>query len=367
MKHTIHVDLDARGYDIHVGTDLPAETLELSADGERALIVSDANVDPLYGDAVAALLEARGFMPARAVVPAGEKTKNMRHVAALYADCVAAGLDRRAVVVALGGGMVGDLAGFVAATFLRGVRLVQVPTSLLAMVDSSVGGKTGVNLKSGKNLVGAFYQPVTVLADLRRLESLPEREFRSGLAEVVKYGVIWDAELFRTLEREADAIGRRDFGVLEPIVARCCEIKAEVVAVDERESGVRSILNFGHTLGHGIEQVSGYGGRWLHGEAVSLGMVYAAALSTAARGFATDDRDRLRALLSALGLPVHPGAEGFEGGWTALRDAMNTDKKTRGRVPRFVLAERIGAVVFDCVVDETVLREAFSAAFADSN
>jgi 3-dehydroquinate synthase len=222
-----------------------------------------------------------------------------------------------------------------------------------------VGGKTGVNLEQGKNLVGAFFQPLGVAADLASLSTLPEREFVSGLAEVVKYGVIWDAEFFARLESGAAKLLARDIDFLEEVVARCCEIKSEVVAVDEREGGVRAILNFGHTLGHAVEQVSGYS-RWLHGEAVAAGMVYAAVLSSRERGFARDDCDRVIGLLGRLGLP---GCAELLGGvsWRDLRDAMSTDKKTRGAVPRLVLAERLGSVVYGCEVQETSLEEAFAA------
>jgi 3-dehydroquinate synthase len=234
---------------------------------------------------------------------------------------------------------------------------VQVPTTLLALVDSSVGGKTAVNLPQGKNLVGAFYQPVEVDADLELLRSLPEREYVSGLAEVVKYGVIWDAAFFGFLEKHADGLLGRDLGLLEHVVGRCCEIKAEVVAMDERDIGPRAILNFGHTLGHAIENVDGYG-RWLHGEAVSIGMCYAARLSVAVEGFPEAEAVRIRGLLRKFGLPTAPG-EGTEQAWMALREAMMLDKKTLRKRPRFVLAKKLGAVVTGCEVDDTALTEAW--------
>ncbi|MDA0576601.1 MAG: 3-dehydroquinate synthase [Verrucomicrobia bacterium] len=362
MSRIVHVDLDERSYDIHIGAGGEIASLREGAAGQRALIVTDTNVDPLFGARCEAMLAGYGMQVQRAVVPAGESSKSLPVVQTLYERAVEVGLDRHATLVALGGGMVGDLAGFVAATYLRGIRFVQVPTTLLAMVDSSVGGKTGVNLAAGKNLVGAFYQPIEVVADLAMLATLPAREYASGLAEVVKYGVIWDATLFRKLEDKAEALQRRDLDVLEPIVARCCEIKAEVVAVDERDSGVRAILNFGHTLGHAIEKISGYGGL-LHGEAVSLGMVFAAELSCRETGFASEDRDRLVQLLGAVGLPVLPGERGVRADWAALREAMRTDKKSRGQVPRFVLAQKLGAVVYDHAVAEDVAEQAFAAAF----
>jgi 3-dehydroquinate synthase len=272
---------------------------------------------------------------------------------------VAAGLDRRGVVVALGGGVVGDLAGFLAATWLRGVRLVQAPTTLLAMVDSSVGGKTGINLPQGKNLVGAFYQPVEVDIDLRTLATLPEREYRSGLAEVVKYGVIRDAGLFADLEAGADRLMARDVTLLADIVARCCRIKADVVAGDETESGPRAILNFGHTLGHALETVRGYG-TWAHGEAVAAGMAYAGEVSIRRCGFPSDDNRRLRRLLERLGLPVDWRAGGDTAtDWAAMHAAMARDKKTQAGVVRFVLARRIGEAAFGCEVGADMLEDAF--------
>ena len=322
------------------------------------MIVSDTNVARLYGGWCERELRRQGVVAVRAVVPAGEKSKSIRMAAKLYAQAVEAGLDRGCAIVALGGGMVGDLAGFVAATLFRGMRLVQVPTTLLAMVDSSVGGKTAVNLPHGKNLVGAFHQPVEVTADLATLSTLPEREYLSGLAEVVKYGVIRDAALFNRLERESDRLLARDRGVLGAVVARCCEIKADVVAADEEEAGPRAILNFGHTLAHALETAAGYG-RWLHGEAVSVGMLYAAALSVAEKGFPEDSRRRLAALLERLGLPVHPGARGKAASWRQLRSAMGADKKTSRGTPLFVLAERLGEAVYGCEMPEPRLRDAF--------
>jgi 3-dehydroquinate synthase len=358
MSTIVHVDLGERSYDIRIGTGLSPGDVLKEAEGQRVLIVSDSNVDPLYGERCEQALQAVGRTTFRAVVPAGEASKDLGVARHLYTEAVVSGLDRGSLIVALGGGMVGDLAGFVAATFLRGIGLVQAPTSLLAMVDSSVGGKTGVNLQQGKNLVGSFYQPLGVVADLAALATLPEREYVSGLAEVVKYGVIWDAEFFGRLESQVDKLLKRDIGFLEEVVARCCEIKAEVVAIDEREGGVRAILNFGHTLGHALEQVAGYS-RWLHGEAVAAGMVYAASLSSRERGLSRGECDRLVDLLDRLGLPECAELLGAVS-WNALREAMSTDKKTRGAMPRLVLAERLGSVVYGCEVSETTLEESFA-------
>ena len=351
MTEFVNVDLGSRSYDISIGSDLSIGAA-LEGSDISALVVSDTNVAPLYMARTVSLLEARGLSVTTTIVPAGELSKSLDCAAELYSKAVDAGLDRKSVIVALGGGVVGDLAGFVAATFLRGIKFLQIPTSLLAMVDSSVGGKTAVDLPQGKNLVGAFYQPVEVVADLDSLDTLPEREYISGLGEVVKYGVIWDEKLFEYFEQNIDALLKRDKAVLLKIVKRCCEIKAEVVAQDEREGGLRAILNFGHTYAHALETVSGYD-KWLHGEAVSLGMVYAAKLSVAVSGLKEGDAERLVTLLDELGLPVNLDSS-LE--WAELRKAMDADKKTLNAVPRFVLAEKLGKVVFGCEVPEDALE-----------
>jgi len=355
MATTIDVKLGERSYPIHIGRSLPLALMLDAKPGARVLMVADSNVDALHGESCQKSLSARGLEVLRAVIPAGESTKSLQWVDFLYNKAAEAGLDRSGVILALGGGMTGDLAGFVAATYLRGVRFIQVPTSLLAMVDSSVGGKTGINLEQGKNLVGAFYQPIEVDADLDLLKTLPRREYVSGLAEVVKYGVIWDASFLHLLEKHVPELLNRDPALLEKVVARCCQIKAEVVAMDEREIGPRAILNFGHTLGHAVEKVGGYG-RWLHGEAVSIGMHYAARLSTRVKGFPAADADAVVGLLRMLGLPLRPEA-GDMMEWPALREAMMSDKKTLKKRPRFVLATKLGAVVTGCEVDEQVLAE----------
>jgi len=358
MPTTVQVKLGDRSYLIRIGRNLsPGAPFESPA-GLRCMMVSDSNVDPLHGGRMQHLLEERGIECFRAVVPAGETTKDLKWVAQLYERAAEAGLDRTGLILALGGGMIGDLAGFVAATYLRGVRFIQVPTSLLAVVDSSVGGKTGVNLSQGKNLVGAFYQPVEVVADLDLMATLPQREYVSGLAEVVKYGVIRDATFFGLLEKHAEELVRREAVLLERVAARCCEIKAEVVAMDEREIGPRAVLNFGHTLGHALEKVDGYG-TWLHGEAVAIGLAYAARLSTARQGFPKPDADRVIALLARLGLPVAPPAD-REVTWSELSAAMAADKKTLRNKPRFVLASRMGAVLTGVEVEDGLLAEAWT-------
>ena len=355
MATTVHVDLGDRSYDIAIGAGILEGTDFVPAAGP-VLLVSDDQIAPLHADRVSARLADAGCTVHRADVPAGEPSKSLSRLEELCEAAVAAGLDRKATIVALGGGVVGDLGGFLAASYLRGVGLVQIPTSLLAMVDSSVGGKTGVNLASGKNLVGAFYQPRQVIAELEFLTTLSEREFLSGMAEVIKYGIIHDAVLFDYLEKEVDAIRARDMSCLEYLVARSCEIKAEVVAADEREGGLRAILNYGHTLGHAIEQVAGYG-ELLHGEAIAIGMVYASELSVRLEGLSREACDRITALIGAYGLPTTP--KGGDWSWEGLRDVMSADKKSRNSIPYFVLASDIGTVRFGCEVDEQVMREAW--------
>jgi 3-dehydroquinate synthase len=346
MATTVRVELGERSYEIRIGAGaldwgwagLPREC--------RALLVTDHRVEALYAERCEAALRALGWQVTREVVPAGEASKCMAMVERLCARAVE-----------------GGLAGYAAASYLRGVRFVQVPTTLLAMVDSSVGGKTGVNLPQGKNLVGAFHQPMRVVADLACLDTLSEREYAAGMAEVVKYGVIRDAGLFAQLE--ADAAGLRGVPVapLEGIVARCCRLKAEVVAEDEREGGVRAVLNFGHTLGHALEALGEYQA-CLHGEAVAMGMEYAAALSERVCGFPAAERERLVRLLRALGLPAL--AAGPAHSWSDIRRVMTRDKKASGGLPRFVLAERLGRVRFGCEVDEDALRGAYEWCLAQA-
>lgn len=357
MRDVVSVNLGERGYDILLGNGFE-DVLTYRGNGASALIVSDSNVDVLYGNALQSALEMKGFVCLRSVVPAGENSKTLSLAGVLFEQAFDARLDRKGLIVALGGGVVGDLAGFVAATYLRGVRLLQVPTSLLAMVDSSVGGKTGVNLSRGKNLVGVFHQPVQVGINLDTLRTLPDREYRSGLAEVVKYGVIRDLSFFEMLEDQVDALNSRDDEVLRNVIARCCEIKADVVGQDERETGVRAILNYGHTLGHAIETISGYG-TLLHGEAVALGMVYAGLVSCREHGLDRAEADRVKALMASLGLPVRLDVVGSKVTWEQLSKAMSSDKKARRSVPTFVLADQIGSVSEGCEVSEAVLKTVF--------
>jgi 3-dehydroquinate synthase len=341
MLYDVQVNLGDRSYHIHVGAEILGQLGDKCAEvglKGKCLIITDENVGGHYGKIAVQSLEAAGFSPSIVTLSPGEQTKCGDQVFELYSECIRAGLDRQSFVVALGGGVMGDLAGFVAATYLRGIPFVQVPTSLLAMVDSSVGGKTGINIPAGKNLVGAFYQPQLVLADLATLKTLPPREYAAGLAEVVKYGIIYDAPFFQTLEENVDGLADvSNTGLLAKMVGRSCEVKADVVAQDECESGLRAILNFGHTVGHAVEKVAGYG-KYVHGEGVSIGSVYAARASVALTGLSQDDCDRIENVFRALGLPLNAP----EYHWPDLRKALSVDKKTIGGMPKFVLVSGIG-------------------------
>ena len=353
----VSVRLGERSYAIKIGggvlARLGAECAHMKL-GRRTAIITDANVAPLLAAAARESLTAAGFEPVLITVPAGETAKNLKFVQTAYDQLAAHRLERKSFVVALGGGVVGDLAGFVAATYLRGIPFVQVPTTLLSQVDSSVGGKVGVNLAAGKNLVGAFYQPRLVLCDLEALKTLPPRQFASGLAEVIKYGIIYDAPFFSRLERDLPQLMAQDPKVLAAVIARCCEIKAEVVGQDETEGGLRAILNFGHTIGHGIENIFGYG-KYLHGEAIAIGQVLAAKISTARLGLPELDAGRIEKLLARAGLPVTIKLSPAQR--AKLFAAMLLDKKVSAGEVKFVLAKAIGTVEFGCRVPRTVIEE----------
>lgn len=354
MKTTrINVTSERGEYPVVIGAGTLArlpDLLEAQGLGRQRLVISSAPVWRLHGRRVRGLL-SRGDTPALMAV--GERAKTLDTVAALYGACVGRKLDRSATVVALGGGVVGDVAGFTAASYLRGVGLVQVPTTLLAQVDSAIGGKVGVNLPAGKNLVGAFYSPSLVLCDPELLSTLPRREFRAGLYEVVKYGVIASQRLFTRVRTGLEDVLAHDPVALQSIVAECCRIKADVVMTDERESGLRRILNFGHTIGHALEAQTGYR-RFRHGEAVGYGMLAAARLS-AMRGALSDaDEHRIGELIRALGrLPQVSDLSMAE----AL-DVIARDKKVVAGRLHFVLAASIGATV---VVSDVTTRELMHA------
>ena len=288
-------------------------------------------------------------------IPDGEAAKTLEVAGGIYRRLNDIGLTRADAVVGVGGGAATDLAGFVAATYLRGIDFVQVPTTLLAQVDSSVGGKVGVNLPAGKNLVGAFYQPKLVLCDLDTLDTLPAREGRAGLAEVIKYGIIYDAKLFRRLERELPKLMAHDPATLTAVIARCCQIKAEVVGQDEKEAGLRAILNFGHTIGHGLEAISKYG-KFLHGEAISIGQVAAAKISQELTGLSAGEVARIEALFAEAGLPTRVKLNAAQ--TKRLLAAMKLDKKVSGGEIKFVLAQAIGRVITGQRVPEASVRQA---------
>lgn len=356
----VHVSLGHRSYAIKVGggllSRLGAECAALKL-GHRCAVITDANVGKKFAKAALKSLATSGFEPVLITVPAGEQSKRVAVVEKCYDQLAAHRLERKSFIVALGGGVVGDLAGFVAATYLRGIPFVQVPTTLLAQVDSSVGGKTGVNLAAGKNLVGAFYQPRLVLCDLDTLGTLPRREYVSGLAEVIKYGIIYDAILFAQLERNLPKLLQRDAATLAAVVARCCEIKAAVVGQDETESGLRAILNFGHTIGHAIENSSGYG-KFLHGEAISIGQVAAAKLSREILGLPSGDAARIEKLFARAGLPVQLKLNGAQ--HPKLFAAMQLDKKVSNGEIKFVLAQKIGRVKFGLNVPLEAINRALA-------
>jgi 3-dehydroquinate synthase len=350
MKKIV-VRLKERTYTISIGGDLAAVGGAMAAAGLRGkvLVVTNTTVQKLYAKPVTDSLTRAGFTVAVLALRDGEKYKNIESVLSIYAAALKAGLDRKSTIIALGGGVVGDVAGYAAATYLRGISLVHIPTTLLAMVDSSVGGKTGFDLKEGKNLVGVFYQPKLVWIDTAVLKTLPTRQLQNGMAEVVKYGVIADAKLFAQLEKQPCP----GMAVLEGIIASCCRIKANVVAKDEFETkGLREILNFGHTYGHALEAASGY--RILHGEAVAIGMMAAGKLAVRLGRLKLRDLARLGCLIQNAGLPVMPTAKY---GFSTLEKIMLKDKKTLDGQIRFVLPNKIGNVFGGVMVPANILRE----------
>ena len=345
---TLTVDLGDRSYPIVIGAGLLDSGFDLSSNlaGSDCLIVSNETVAPLYLEKLRKCLP--GVKQASLSLPDGENYKTLSTAELVLDELVGSRAGRDTTIIALGGGVVGDIAGFAAACYMRGVAFIQVPTTLLAQVDSSVGGKTGVNHPGGKNLVGAFHQPQIVLIDTDTLSTLPDRELRAGLAEVIKYGAIIDQEFFVWLEDNIQALLNKDADALVYAIRRSCEIKAQVVQEDERESGRRALLNFGHTFGHAIENSLGYG-EWLHGEAVAAGMSMAARMS----GINEKDLERLRALLVAAGLPVTPPAVGSD----QLREVMQMDKKVQAGQLRMILLRSLGDAFVTADYDEDRLQE----------
>jgi 3-dehydroquinate synthase len=345
----ITVELGDRSYPIVIGNGLLGD-LDLTPHlaGNDCLVVSNETVAPLYLDKLLGNLDSCSVESL--TLPDGESFKNLQTASAILDKLVAGRANRDTTVIALGGGVVGDITGFAAACYMRGVAFVQVPTTLLAQVDSSVGGKTGVNHAQGKNLIGAFHQPNIVLIDTDTLETLPDRELKAGLAEVIKYGAIADVAFFDWLEENMPDLLKKNPDALAYAI---CELKAEVVAEDEREAGRRAILNFGHTFGHAIEHCQGYG-EWLHGEAVAAGMAMAAGLSD----LDAPDLDRLRGLIEAAELPVNPPAVGAQ----PMLAAMGMDKKVMGKRLRFVLLRKLGEAFVTTDYDESRLQQILAAA-----
>lgn len=349
------VDLGSRSYDIVIGPGVLERAGGLiGAMGRSALVVSNRRVFGLYGGRLAESLEAAGVRWSKLLLPDGERHKTMASVGKIHDRLIAGRYDRDVIVVALGGGVIGDIAGFAAATYMRGVRVVQAPTTLLAQVDSSVGGKTGVNHPRGKNLIGAFHQPSLVLADIATLSSLPGEETLGGVAEVIKYGCIASAGFFRFLERNMDDLVGLEPRVTTKVVKTSCRIKADVVAEDEREAGRRAILNFGHTVGHAIEAVTGYR-KYRHGYAVAMGMRAAAELSNMKGTLRTRDVSRIAELIKRSGLPSSiPRSIKAD----ALIRAMEHDKKVKAGAIRFVLLDGIGKCGIRDDVTRSEIREA---------
>ena len=349
---TLTVELGERSYPILIEANLlkHPEVLTTHLTTNKVVVVTNDVVEPLYFPIISKALV--GFDVSKIVVPDGEQNKNLQSFEIIISKLLEMSAARDTTLIALGGGVVGDLTGFVAASFQRGMPFIQIPTTLLSQVDSSVGGKTAVNHPLGKNMIGAFYQPKAVLIDTNSLSTLPEREFSAGMAEVIKYGVIYDPDFFKWLEENQKAIKDKQFAALQYMIARCCAIKAEIVSIDERESGLRAILNLGHTFGHAIEAEKGYG-NWLHGEAVSVGIVLASAVATKMNWLEALEFSRIESLLQAFDLPtVAPSEMVYE---DFVRH-MRHDKKVQAGQLFFVIPKGIGKALVTNEISEDVLR-----------
>jgi 3-dehydroquinate synthase len=364
---TITVDLAAtqseRSYPIHIGNGILSQSQIIlkHLPRKRVAIVTNTTVAPLYLERLRSALEGHGVASIPIILPDGEEHKNWRTLNLIFDALLENRCERSTPVIALGGGVVGDLAGFAAATYLRGVPFIQFPTTLLAQVDSSVGGKTGINHPLGKNMIGSFYQPKAVVADSTTLDTLPERELRAGIAEIIKYGLIRDPVFFDWIEQNMAKLLARDSEILIEAIRRSCMNKAEVVQADERESGVRALLNLGHTFGHAIENAMGYG-RWLHGEAVAAGTVLAAELSARMNMIDRIEVERIRRIYVLAGLPVVAPSLGPE----KYLSLMGLDKKVEGGEMRFILLRRIGEAVVHSFVPAEVLAETLVECTADA-
>ena len=345
----VNVDLGDRSYPIYIGTDILSDrTLLLPyIKGAQVCIISNETVSPLYLQQVIGGLSDSGLEIISLILPDGEEFKTLDTVTMIYDHLLEANFSRSSTLIALGGGVVGDMVGFAAATYQRGIDFIQIPTTLLSQVDSSVGGKTGVNRPLGKNMVGAFYQPRCVIADSSTLNTLPDRELRAGLAEVIKYGLINNKNFLEWLDGNIEKILARDADALAYVIKTSCEEKATIVAQDEKEAGIRAILNFGHTFGHAIETATGYG-KWLHGEAVAAGMVMAADLSCLEGLLSTNDAGYVKQLILRCGLPVEPPQDLNTDTFLSL---MGRDKKAEAGVIRFILLEQLGKAFVSDQVD----------------
>ncbi|GAB4245260.1 MAG: 3-dehydroquinate synthase [Stanieria sp.] len=359
---SITVNLPETAYEIMISpgclSELGNQMKKLNV-GKKVLVVSNPEIFTFYGDTCFQSLEAAGFEVYHHLIPAGETYKTLQSIEQVYDTALQHHLERSSTLVALGGGVIGDMTGFAAATWLRGVNFVQVPTTLLAMVDASVGGKTGVNHPQGKNLIGAFYQPKLVLIDPYVLKTLPEREFRAGMAEVIKYGIIWDADLFSKLEQaeQIDSFAGISSELLETILVRSTQAKADVVSQDEKEAGVRAILNYGHTIGHAVESLTNYE-QFVHGEAVAIGMVAAGKIATQMGLWTEEEATRQDRLIQKTGLPTTIPAE------LDLDDILATlqsDKKVKAGKVRFILPTKIGKVEISDRVNAKIIRQAIVA------
>ncbi|MGK7876697.1 MAG: 3-dehydroquinate synthase [Xenococcaceae cyanobacterium] len=358
MNSVIPVDLPQNSYEIAIApgslNQLGSQISQLNL-GKKVLLVSNPEIFSHYGETALNSLKAAGFEVSTHTIPAGERYKTLNSIQKLYDTALENHLERSSTLVALGGGVIGDMTGFGAATWLRGINFVQVPTSLLAMVDAAIGGKTGVNHPRGKNLIGAFHQPRLVLIDPQVLKTLPAREFRAGMAEVIKYGVIWDADLFAQLEQaqRLDSLSYLSEELLHTIITRSCQAKADVVSKDEKEAGLRAILNYGHTIGHAVESLTGYS-LINHGEAVAIGMVAAAKIATKLQMWSPNDAQRQNALIEKAGLPTEiPSMLEIE----AIIETLKTDKKVKAGKVRFVLPTQIGKVIVTDRVSSDLIRQ----------
>ncbi|GAA0858803.1 3-dehydroquinate synthase [Aliiglaciecola litoralis] len=349
---TVKVELGERSYPIHIDAGLLTRPGSFSADipSKRAVVVTNDVVSPLYSEALLASLE--GIDVSVITLPDGEQHKNLSKFEYVITELLSQQAARDTTLIALGGGVIGDLTGFVAASFQRGMPFIQVPTTLLSQVDSSVGGKTAVNHPLGKNMIGAFYQPKSVIIDIDTLKTLPQREFSAGMAEVIKYGIIYDADFFTWLEEHAAQLKAYSAEHLKYVIQRCCEIKAEIVSKDEREQGVRALLNLGHTFGHAIEAEQGYG-NWLHGEAVACGSVIAAKVALHKGWLSQQDLDRIIALTESFNLPITPPAQMD---CDTFMQHMQHDKKVLAGAIRFIIPQGIGCAVVTKDVEQSILR-----------